>query len=226
MNLSAPEMIELNARLDKVLEFRGYDEEDGDNRLVKNIAGVGAVGGGGLLGGLYLRNRGDAVNAERWKAMQAAQKGATGAAIPELGKAAEATKLTEQAVAGGGNWRAIKTGAGDVLKGAGGKLKDFFSKFKWTRAIPIKASAKIESLVELEAKIDETLKFDVGDAIAGAGIVGGTGLGLYRLHQHGARVPLNAREKKMYGKLGSRVAGSNIRVGASELLKSLAKKIR
>lgn len=215
-------LIELSAELDKVREFGRYDEDEGNRRMLTDAA----IGAGGLaatgVGGLYLRNRGDA--ASKAKMAEITKAGAT-PFVPGIKRAATEAEFA------GGTGTAIGRGAKDLWKSIRSKI-----------SIPalartVKASAKHENLVELDAiptaakielsaELDEAINLDIGDGIAGAGIVGGAGAGLYGLHQRGARTALNVREKKMYGKLGSRVAGANIRVGAGQLLGDLAKKLR
>ena len=146
---------ELSAELDQVIEFGRYDDETGDNRMLKDAAGVAAVGGGGLAGGLYLRNRGDAVNAAKYAELQKAPALAAGMEGPKI-----ASSLAEHS---GGNWNAIKTGGKDILGG----LKDKLKNFKWSRALPavVKASAKHERLLELSAELDGVVELARGDRI-------------------------------------------------------------
>ena len=149
---------ELSAELNQVIEFGRYDDDSGDNRMLKDAAGVAAVGGGGLAGGLYLRNRGDAVNAAKYAELQKAPALAAGMEGPKI-----ASSLAEHS---GGNWNAIKTGGKDILGGLKEKLKGF----KWSRALPavVKASAKHERLLELSAELDDVVELARGDVAAQA----------------------------------------------------------
>ena len=150
-------LLELSSELSNVIEFGRYDDETGDNRMLKDAAGVAAVGGGGLAGGLYLRNRGDAVNAAKYAELQKAPALAAGMEGPKI-----ASSLAEHS---GGNWNAIKTGGKDVLGG----LKDKLKNFKWSRALPavVKASAKHERLLELSAELDGVVELGLkyGDKV-------------------------------------------------------------
>lgn len=143
---------ELSAHLDTI-ELGRYDEE-GDSRMLKDAAilGTGAAGAGGA--GLYLRNRGDAVNAARHAKLLKAgagklKEGMEGPTIP--------AKFEDFR---GSSWNAVKTGAKDATGGIRSKLAGLLSKLRISRGVPtIKASAKHERLVELSAELDEVVEF-------------------------------------------------------------------
>lgn len=207
-------LIELNKRTDRLVELSRYSDDDGDENMLRDgAAAVGVLGTAGL-GGLLLRNHGDKINEEKYAGIAKSAPLAAGQLGPVIPTAEQFA---------GGTGRAIGTGAKDLWKSIRSKL-----------SIPalarnIKASARLERLVELNGKIDKLVNFDIEDGVIGAGLVGGGAYGGYALHQRGAGIPLSKREKKMrMGSFGPEVTGrgatSNIRVGASDLLKSLGKK--
>ena len=213
-----------------LIELGRYDEDYGDRRMLSDAAlGVGTLGTG--IGLLYARNRGDKINKAKYAAgigkAKALTAGQFGPAIPTAEQYA------------GGTRRAIGTGIKDIYKSIMSKI-----------SIPalarnIKASARLERLVNLNAKTDSLVQFDDYDMI-GAGLIGGSGLycGSY-LNNRGAGIKVNKREAKNYAmnnipmdtpepEIKKRLAAyvekpglmRNMRVGASDALKSLSKKIR
>jgi len=151
---------ELSAHLDTI-ELGRYDE-DGDSRMLKDAAiGAGGIGAAGL-GGLYLRNRGDTVNAARHAELLKAgagklKEGMEGPTVP--------AKFEDFR---GSSWNAVKTGAADSTKGIKSKLAGLLSKLKITRGVPtIKASAKHERLVELSEELDGVVELGLkyGDKV-------------------------------------------------------------
>ena len=213
-----------------LIELGRYDEDYGDRRMLGDAAlGVGALGTG--IGLLYARNRGDKINKAKYEAgigkAKALTAGQFGPAIPTAEQYA------------GGTGRAIGTGLKDIYKSIMSKI-----------SIPalarnIKASARLERLVNLNAKTDSLVQFDDYGMI-GAGLIGGAGLygGSY-LNDRGAGIKVNKREAKNYAmnniprdtpepEIKKRLAAyvekpglmRNMRVGASDAIKSLSKKIR
>ena len=231
LNESADRDLGLFSALDtNLIELGRYDEDYGDRRMLGDAAlGVGALGTG--IGLLYARNRGDKINKAKYEAgigkAKALTAGQFGPAIPTAEQYA------------GGTGRAIGTGLKDIYKSIMSKI-----------SIPalarnIKASARLERLVNLNAKTDSLVQFDDYGMI-GAGLIGGAGLygGSY-LNDRGAGIKVNKREARNYAmnniprdtpepEIKKRLAAyvekpglmRNMRVGASDAIKSLSKKIR
>ncbi len=186
---------ELSAYLGQVIELGRYDEDEGDNRMLKDAAilGIGAAGTGAA--GLYLRNRGDAVNDAKYAEIK---KSGASPLVPGIKREATGAEFR------GGNLSAIKTGAKDASTGIRTKLSDLLSKMKISRAV-VKASAKHENLVELDAiptkakvelstELDKVINLDIEDGAIGAGLVGAGGFGAYGLHQKGAAKKITREE--------------------------------
>ena len=139
-------LIQLNAKLDEVIQFRSYDangnEIDDDSHGLRNAAiGTGVVGAGAA--GLYGAGAGKfGINAGE----------AAGMAGKDLKNIFTGNGVSQSAKNIGGM---IGTGAGRVgtaLKGAGSSLLQKLRGIKW--------SARHSQLVQLNARLDEVINFE------------------------------------------------------------------
>jgi hypothetical protein len=137
-------LVELSARSKELIELRYGDDDDGIDpaTVAAGVGGAGLVGAGGL----YLRNRGDAINRQAYKRARTALP--SGVEGPILRNVARKDFM-------GSSLGAVKTGAKDVLSSLKGSFSGLGKKLALTRMLG--AKDREARLIELKAKSEKLI---------------------------------------------------------------------